>query len=142
MKSDYDIFFLKLAISKHRQNYLKRKNVNNWKTNGINTPDSLDKLLNCFDRKIKGFKIFTPEVKNQYLKELNVLFSDYYLSTFEPKYSKIDSYNNYLAVNIKYSGKGRSKKNNLNELLTFKEFIKSGLKNKYKSYERQYYQLG
>ena len=132
MKSDYDLFFLRLWLSDYRRKFLKRKNINRWKPNVNGTPIIIDKLLNSFDRKIKGIPLFTDEVKREYFEGLRKIFENYYDEQKFNNPSRKDAYMNYLAINFKTTGYRRAKENNLNELMTFKEFVATGLCNKYR----------
>jgi hypothetical protein len=90
-----------------------------------NTPIVLDKLLNAFDRKIKGLPIFADDIKKEYFNGLRDIFSLYYAESFEPKKSKKYCYNEYLSDNYCIYGKIHTTK-------TFNEFVKCGLVNKYR----------
>jgi hypothetical protein len=126
MKSECNFYSsINYEVQEYRKSFLKRKNVSNYKKSKKNTPVVIDKLFNSFDRKIKGISIFTDEVKKEYFKGLKCIFESYYNETFEPKNSRRYAYTNYLAENYIIFGKNYKSK-------TYKEFIKSGLANKYK----------
>ena len=95
-------------------------------------PRIIDKLLNSFDRKIKGIPLFTADIKKEYFEGLNKIFEKYYDELKFNNLSRKDAYYKYCAENFKTSGKGRAKKNNLNELMTFKQFVSAGLSNNYR----------
>ena len=116
MKSDCKLLYYDL--DDYRRSFLKRKNINGWRKNITGTPIIIDKVLNSFDRKIKGIPLFPEDVKIEYFKGLNDIFEKYYN---EMKYNNIiqelDCYYNYLAEHFKSTGKGRGLKNNLAELM-------------------------
>jgi len=130
MKSDCKL--LCYELNNYRSSFLKRKNINRWKRNINGTPEIVDKLLNSFNRKIKGIPMFTDEVKREYFEGLSKIFANYYDELKFNNLSRKDAYYIYLASNFKTTGKGRSKKNNLEELMSFKQFIKAGLCNNYR----------
>jgi len=119
-------------LNYYRRSFLKRKNINGWRKNITGTPIIIDKLLNSFDRKIKGIPLFTEDVKIEYFKGLNDIFEKYYNEMKYNNFSRKDCYYSYLAENYRTTGKGRWKKNNLAELMSFKQFIKAGLCNDYR----------
>ena len=112
-------------LHQYRKNFLKRKNINCYKKTHKETPILLDKLINKFDRKIKGLPIFTDEVKYEYFKGLQNIFNLYYDETFNPKLSRRCAYYNYLAENYCLYGKNYKSK-------SFKEFVSSGLAKYYR----------
>jgi len=130
MKSDCKL--LSYELHNYRRAFLKRKNINRWKRNINGTPEIVDKLLNSFNRKIKGIPMFTDEVKREYFEGLSKIFANYYDELKFNNLSRKDAYYTYLASNFKTTGRGRSLTNNLNELMTFKEFIAAGICNKYR----------
>jgi hypothetical protein len=130
MKSDCKLLYYKLH--NYRRAFLKRKNINGWKPNIDGTPVIVDKLLNSFNRKIKGIPMFTDEVKREYFEGLSKIFANYYDELKFNNLSRKDAYYTYLASNFKTTGRGHSLKNNLNELMTFKEFIAAGICNNYR----------
>jgi len=130
MKSDCEL--LCYELNNYRRSFLKRKNINRWKRNINGTPEIVDKLLNSFNRKIKGIPMFTDEVKREYFEGLSKIFANYYDELKFNNLSRKDAYYTYLASNFKTTGRGRSLKNNLNELMTFKEFISAGICNNYR----------
>lgn len=119
-------------LHEYRRNFLKRKNINGWKPNIDGTPVIIDKLLNSFNRKIKGIPMFTDEVKREYFEGLRKIFEIYYDELKFNKKSRKDAYYTYLAHHFRTTGRGRYKKNNLNELMSFKEFIAAGICNDYR----------
>ena len=125
MKWVYSTWFPhKCNVQEYRKYFLKRKNINCYKPNK-NTPILLDKLLNTFDRKIKGIPIFKDDIKKEYLKGVQDVFNQYYDTTFEPKKSRKQAYYEYEAeIYCIYKGQVKAK--------TFKEFKKSGLFKYYK----------
>lgn len=128
MKSDFETCFrgINFEVQKYREDFLKRKNINGYKKTSKNTPLLLDKIINKFDRQIKGIPIFLPDVKKEYLTGLERIFGYYYIERIQPKASRKEAYISYLAENyIKYGRKYKGGK-------TFKEFISSGLSNKYR----------
>lgn len=130
MKSDCKLLYYDLH--NYRRTFLKRKNINCWKKNINGTPVIIDKLLNSFNRKIKGIPLFTDDVKSEYFEGLRKIFANHYDELKFNNLSRKDAYYNYLASNFITTGRGRSKKNNLNELMTFKEFIAAGICNNYR----------
>lgn len=116
----------------YRKSFLKRKNINGYKKLPNGTPIIIDKLINSFDRKIKSKKLFKDDVKIEYLKGVQLFFNSYYEAMSYPKESKKDSHSNYIVANFRVKGRGRQRKNNMDELMTFKEFKKSGLVNKFR----------
>ena len=130
MKSDCEL--LCYELNNYRSSFLKRKNINRWKRNINGTPEIVDKLLNSFNRKIKGIPMFTDEVKREYFEGLSKIFANYYDELKFNNLSRKDAYYTYLASNFKTTGRGHSLKNNLNELMTFKEFISAGICNNYR----------
>lgn len=130
MKSDCKLLYYELH--NYRRAFLKRKNINRWKRNINGTPETVDKLLNSFNRKIKGIPMFTDEVKREYFEGLSKIFANYYDELKFNNISRKDAYYTYLASNFKTTGRGHSFKNNLNELMTFKEFIAAGICNNYR----------
>jgi hypothetical protein len=129
MKQDCDLFFsINYSVQEYRKNFLKRKNINGYKKTHKNTPILLDKLINAFDRKIHEAPILKNEVKIDYFKGLNNIFNQYYTETFQPRMSKQYAYHEYVATNYCLYGKKTYK----SITLTFKEFVKSGLVNKYR----------
>ena len=130
MKSDCRL--LHYELSDYRRSFLKRKNINHWKKNIDGTPESLDKLLNSFNRKIKSIPLFTDDVKVQYFEGLNKIFEKHYEELKFNNASRKDAYYKYCGQNFKTTGNGRAKKNNLNELMTFKQFVSAGLSNNYR----------
>ena len=131
MKQDFNLS-IEDAVREYRRAFLKRKNIQGYKKLNKYTPKRLDKLVNAFDRKIKKKPIFSEKVKEQYFLGLEKIFTQYYETLNQNRLSKKDAYINYLATNFKISGRGRSLKNNLNKLMTYSEFIKSGLCNSYR----------
>ena len=131
---DYNINKLKRAIHNLRLSFLKRKNINNWKRLPKETPECLSKIINSFERKINNLEIFDSKTKKLYFQKLNELYEEYYEGEKENKCSKIYAYANYYATN--YCPLKKHTKKQVEELkkriLTFKEFKKSGLVNKYK----------
>ena len=97
MKLDSNMWLLQYEIYEYRKSFLKRKNINGYKKNIKGTPNNLDKLLNCFDRKINKKEIFKSELKAKYLEGLNEIFGDYYHHNRHDKLTKKDAYNNYCA---------------------------------------------
>ena len=130
MKSVCKLLYYEL--NNYRSSFLKRKNINGWKRNINGTPEIVDKLLNSFNRKIKGIPMFTDEVKREYFEGLSKIFANYYDELKFNNLSRKDAYYKYLASNFKTTGRGRSLTNNLNELMTFKEFIAAGIYNNYR----------
>ncbi len=129
MKLDCEL--LSYDLNNYRRSFLKRKNINGWRKNITGTPIIIDKLLNSFDRKIKGVPLFSEDVKIEYFKGLNDIFEKHYNEMKYNNLSRRDCYYKYLAAHFKITGKGRGK-NNLAELLSFKQFIKAGLCNSYR----------
>lgn len=123
---------LHYELQEYRRNFLKRKNINGWKPNIDGTPVIVDKLLNSFNRKIKGIPMFTDEVKREYFEGLSKIFANYYDELKFNNLSRKDAYIAYLARHYKATGRGRYIKNNRNELMTFKEFIAAGICNNYR----------
>ena len=130
MKSDCELLYYQLH--NYRRAFLKRKNINGWKRNINGTPEIVDKLLNSFDRKIKVIPLFTDDVKREYFEGLSKIFANHYDELKFNNLSRKDAYNIYRASNFKTTGRGRHSKNNLNELMTFKEFIAAGICNNYR----------
>jgi len=130
MKLDCELLYYDL--NNYRRSFLKRKNINSWRKNITGTPIIIDKLLNSFDRKIKGIPLFPEDVKIEYFKGLNDIFEKYYNEMKYNNLSRKDCYYRYLAEHFKTTGKGRGLKNNLAELMSFKQFIKAGLCNAYR----------
>ena len=130
MKSDCKLLYYQLH--NYRRAFLKRKNINGWKRNINGTPEIVDKLLNSFDRKIKGIPLFTDDVKREYFEGLSKIFANHYDELKFNNLSRKDAYHKYIASNFKTTGRGRHLKNNLNELMTFKEFIAAGICNNYR----------
>ena len=130
MKPDYDL--LSYDLHYYRRTFLKRKNINCWKPNIDGTPVIIDKLLNSFNRKIKGIPLFTDDVKREYFEGLRKVFENHYDELKFNNISRKDAYYKYLAINFRTTGRGRYLKNNLNELMTFKEFIAAGICNDYR----------
>jgi hypothetical protein len=126
--SDYRFISINYDVQKYRKNFLKRKNINKYKKVSKGTPLVIDKLLNCFDRKIKGIEIFTEDVKRQYFEGLEVYFDAYYWDTFQPRFSKTYHYNAYIIDMMSVYGYYNYK----NYALTFKEFVRSGMLAYYK----------
>jgi len=123
---DYNIYELKRNIQNLRNSFLKRKLINDYKTNGKGTPEIIDKILNSFDRKIKSKPIFKQDIKEEYFKRLNEIFFDYYKTLNEPKQSKKDLYLNYVSDMYILHGKEKYK----SKCMTYKDFIKNrGRKN-------------
>ena len=133
MKSDCKL--LCYDLNDYRRSFLKRKNINGWRKNINGTPIIIDKLLNSFDRKIKGLPLFSEDVKIEYFKGLNDIFEKHYNEMKYKNISRKDCYYKYIAVHFKTTGKGRSTKNNLEELMSFKQFIKAGLCNNYRNFD-------
>jgi len=119
-------------LNNYRSSFLKRKNINRWKRNINGTPEIVDKLLNSFNRKIKGIPMFTDEVKREYFEGLRKIFENYYDELKFNNLSRQDAYYTYLARHFRATGRGRYVKNNLNELMSFKEFIAAGICNDYR----------
>jgi len=92
---DSNNYLLVYALQEYRKRFLKRKNVSNYKKNRGNV--LIDKLLNAFDRKIKGIDIFTIDVKTEYFKGLKNIYNEFYNSTYENRPSKNDERINKLA---------------------------------------------
>lgn len=129
MKSDYSFYgSINFRVQEYRKQFLKRKNINGYKKNNKGTPIVIDKLINAFERKIKGKKIFTDAVKKEYFKGLKIVFAKYYDETFQPKISRKDSYINYLAEQYIIYGKKTYK----HKSISFKEFISSGMSKHYR----------
>jgi len=120
--SDYRFITINRDVQNYRKNFLKRKNINNYKKVSKGTPVVIDKILNSFDRKIKGINIFTEDVKKQYFDGLNDIFDDYYWDTFQPRFPKAFHYNAYLADMYCVYGVKSYKQHSL----TFKEFVMTG----------------
>lgn len=120
--SDYRFISINYDVQKYRKDFLKRKNINKYKKVGKGTPVVIDKLLNSFDRKIKGIEIFTEDVKKQYFDGLNEIFDAYYWDTFQPNIPKCYHYSDYIADMYFVYGK----KNYKDNCLSFKEFVRSG----------------
>ena len=133
-RSPIDIWQLKnygtlsYELYTYRINFLSKiKNINRYKKTSIGTPYKVDRIINCFDRKIKNIPIFTDEVRLKYLNGINNIYTEYYQSTYENKTSKKMAYLQYQTdIYFKYNKKMKI------EVLNFKEFKKSGLVNKYK----------
>ena len=123
MKLDYSI--LAIDLMNYRKSFLKRKNINRYTKQKKGTPIIIDKLINSFDRKIKGINIFTNDIKKEYIKGLNIIFAKFYEENRLPKPSKRDAYINYLAENYILYGKGYKS-------ISFDEFVKRGLSNNYR----------
>ena len=123
---------LSLILNNYRRSFLKRKFINNYKKNVNGTPTNIDKLINCFERKIKGIEIFNDSTKKLYFEGLNKIYSDYYDEMKFNKISKKELYFIYLSENYKVTGRGKNKHNNRLELMTFEQFKKSGYCNKFK----------
>jgi len=123
MKLDYSI--LAIDLMNYRKSFLKRKNINRYTKQKKGTPIIIDKLINTFDRKIKGISIFTNDIKKEYTKGLNIIFAKFYEENRLPKPSKRDAYINYLAENYILYGKGYKS-------ISFDEFVKRGLSNNYR----------
>jgi hypothetical protein len=119
----------------YRKNWLQRKNINGYKKSPKGTPLLLDKIINQFDRKIKGRSIFTDDVKSEYYKGIQEIMNEFYDNTFDPKPSRKDAYMEYAYEeydNWKKQQRRYSKKPPPPPTKSFKEFVKSGLANKYK----------
>ena len=123
MKLDYNI--LEVQLHEYRIRFLMRKNVNGYKKTNKNTPIIIDKLINSFDRKIKGLPIFTHKVKEEYFKGIKEIFNNHYDDTFCPKLSRKRCYIKYQADQYCIYGKNYKSK-------TYKEFINAGMANKYR----------
>jgi hypothetical protein len=116
------------GVQHYRKDFLKRKNINRYKKSNKGTPVVLDKLLNSFDRKIKGVPIFNDEVKKEYFEGLQNIFNNYYEDTFQPRITKRQYYSSYLAIMYDIYGV----KNYKEKSLTLKEFISTGELAKFK----------
>ena len=108
MKSDCKLLYYELH--NYRCSFLKRKNINGWKSNIDGTPVIIDKLLNSFNRKIKGIPMFTDDVKREYFEGLRKIFEKYYDELKFNNLSRKDAYYKYCGENFKTSGNGRTKK--------------------------------
>lgn len=107
-------------LQAYRKEFLsKRKHINKYKKSPKGTPEYLDRVINAFDRKIKGISIFTEDTKKEYFEGIEYIFSCYYDKTFEPKKSKMEAYYSYLATEYIVFGK-------IYKSISFKEFVKSG----------------
>lgn len=120
--SDYRFVTINEDVQEYRKKFLKRKNINRYKKMGKGTPVVIDKLLNSFDRKIKGISIFTEDIKKQYFDGLNEIFDAYYWDTFQPNFPKSFHYNDYLSDMYCLYGVNSYKPYSL----TFKEFVRTG----------------
>jgi hypothetical protein len=123
MKLDCEL--LAIDLSNYRRSFLKRKNINRYVKQSKGTPIILDKLMNAFDRKIKGIPIFTEDVKKEYFEGLKKIYSNYYEEIRLPKPSRKDAYISYLAENYCLYGKKY-------KTIQFDEFVKRGLSNNYR----------
>lgn len=83
----YDNVSLRISLDKYRKWFLKRKNINGYKKLPKNTPTKIDKLINCFDRKINNEPIFTEDVKKEYFEGISIIYNKFYELSFEPKES-------------------------------------------------------
>ena len=129
MKLDSDFYIsINYHVQEYRKRFLKRKNINRYKNQPKNTPIIIDRLINSFDRKIKGVPIFTNEIKEQYLKGLQDIFNVYYDESFEPKISRKESYYKYLSETYCLYGKKKYK----SKALPLKEYLSSGLSQYYR----------
>ncbi len=119
---------LDFNVRTYRQSFIKRKNINRYKKTSKGTPIIIDKLLNSFDRKIKGQPIFTDDIRAEYLKGLECIFNLYYKETSKPKPTKKHYYTSYLAdMYIVFGSKCYREKS-----LPFKEFVSTGMLAHYK----------
>lgn len=123
MKLDYDL--LAIDLMNYRKSFLKRKNINRYSKQVKGTPIIIEKLINSFDRKIKGISIFSNEVKQEYFIGLREIFATFYEENRLPNPSKKDAYINYLAENYCLYGKKYKS-------ISFNEFVKRGLSNNYR----------
>ena len=71
-------------------------------------------------------------MKVQYFEGLNKIFEKHYDELKFNNASRKEAYYNYRAQNFKTTGKGRALRNNLNEMMTFKQFVSAGLSNNYR----------
>ena len=123
MKLDYEI--LTIDLINYRKSFLKKKNINRYSKQIKGTPIVIDKLINSFDRKIKGISIFSNDIKSEYFIGLNKIFSSFYDEDRLPKPSKKDAYINYLAENYCLYGKKYKS-------ISYYEFVKRGMSNNYR----------
>lgn len=131
MKSDYretDNWMLRYNLDNYRRRFLKRKNINGHISHKKGTPEIISKLLNAFDRKIKGISIFNDNVKAKYFAGLQEIFTEHYISANINRKSRKEAYISYWAEqHIKHGRK------QINEhVKTFKEFVKAGMANDYR----------
>lgn len=116
-------------LHEYRKNFLKRKNISGYKKSPNGTPILIDKIINQFDRKIKGRLIFTDDVKKEYFKGIQSIINEFFDETFQPKISRKDAYIKYMADNYCKFGKNKY----LSFTKSFQDFVKSGMANKYKA---------
>ena len=104
----------------------KKKNINRYKPSPKNTPLYVHRAINRLDRKIKNIPLLDESAKRRYFDGLNDIIKNHYKELREPRMSKKDAYCKYIST--QYIVFGKHKKN----CITFDEFKKAGLVNKYR----------
>jgi hypothetical protein len=123
-------------LHEYRKDFLsKRKNVNKYKKQPNGTPKIIDKMINAFDRKIKGVPILKDEVKKIYMEGIESIFDDFYNSLIDDNTSKQYYYRMYQADMYCNLNPPFTKAKNRKEpkYLSFREFKMAGLVKKYKN---------
>jgi len=113
-------------LRNYRRKFLKRQNINKWKSYGKDTPFEVSQILNCFDRKIKNLPIFNESVRDEYFKGLQEIFNGYYESMLDNQPSKKDFYIKWKADCYVIKGYGAITN------MSFKDWKKSFLFYRYK----------
>ena len=83
----YDNVCLQISLDKYRKWFLKRKNINGYKKLPKGTPQKIDRLINCFDRKIENKQIFNADVKKEYFEGISIIYNKFYELSFDNRLS-------------------------------------------------------
>jgi hypothetical protein len=78
---------LQISLDKYRKWFLKRKNINGYKKLPKGTPQKIDRLINCFDRKIENKQIFNADVKKEYFEGISIIYNKFYELSFDNRLS-------------------------------------------------------
>lgn len=141
---------ISFSLKEFRLNFLKPSKINHYKTTSKDTPRELDRLINQFDRKIKGLPILNEKMKLEYLKKIE----SFKIKLIGEKFfcSKIDafiSFRHFVIFGLRSPIKRGKRKIRIIdgyefiETYSYKEFKSSGMVSlfKYNRHESKYFYL-